>query len=151
MVYKVIVNKSKIKFSASHFLFEHFKCARLHGHNYYVSVEISASLNEKYFVVDFMELSSKLKDIVEPLDHYVLVPTKSEDIKIEKQENSVEVSTSNKKYVFPKEDVCFLPIPATTCELLAKYIHDKLKEFYTDKKITVIVGETKSSMASYED
>ncbi len=151
MVYKVIVNKSKIKFSASHFLLDHFKCARLHGHNYYVSVEISDSLNEKYFVVDFMELSSKLKDIVEPLDHYVLIPTKSEDIKIEKQENSVEVSTGNKRYVFPKEDVCLLPIPATTCELLAKYIHDKLKELYTDKKITVIVGETKSSMASYED
>jgi 6-pyruvoyltetrahydropterin/6-carboxytetrahydropterin synthase len=151
MGYKVIVNESKVKFSASHFLLEHFKCARLHGHNYYISVEISDGLDDKYFVVDFMELNKKLKEIVEPLDHYVLVPTESEDIKINEQGDSVEVVTSDKRYVFPKEDVCFLPIPATTAELLAKYIHDKLKELYSDKKIAVKVGETKSSMASYEE
>ena len=66
MGYKVIVNDSKVKFSASHFLKEHFKCSRLHGHNYYVSVEISDKLDDSYFVVDFMELNAKLKEIIEP-------------------------------------------------------------------------------------
>ena len=85
MGYKVIVNKSKIKFSASHFLLEHFKCARLHGHNYYISVEISDDLDEMYFVVDFMELNAKLKEIIEPFDHYILVPTESKNIKVNEQ------------------------------------------------------------------
>ncbi|MHA1500029.1 MAG: 6-carboxytetrahydropterin synthase, partial [Promethearchaeota archaeon] len=53
--------------------------------------------------------------------------------------------------VFPRSDVCFLPLAATTSELLAKYIYDKLKEIYRDKKIVVKVGESKSSMASYEE
>lgn len=150
MGYKVIVNESKVKFSACHFLKEHYKCSRLHGHNYYVSVEISDKLDKNFFVVDFMELSKDLKSIVEPMDHYILLPTKSEDIQIKEEGESVEVNTPDKRYVFPKTDVCFLPLPATTSELLAKYIHDKLKEIYKEKKIVVRVGESKSSMASYE-
>lgn len=151
MGFKVIVNESKVKFSACHFLKEHYKCSRLHGHNYYVSVEISADLDENYFVVDFMELTKILKEIVEPMDHYILIPTESEDIKIIEEQDSVEVRTPTKRYVFPRSDVCFLPLPATTSELLAKYIYDKLKEIYNDKKITVKVGESESSKASYDE
>jgi len=150
MTYKVIVNESKVKFSACHFLKEHYKCSRLHGHNYYVSVEISDKLDKNFFVVDFMELTKDLKSIVEPMDHYILLPTKSEEIKIKEEGESVEVNTPDKRYVFPKSDVCYLPLPATTSELLAKYIHDKLKEIYKEKKIVVRVGESKSSIASYE-
>lgn len=151
MGYKVIVNESKVKFSASHFLKEHFKCSRLHGHNYYVSVEVSDNLDENYFVVDFIDLNAKLKEIIEPMDHYVLIPTEAEEIKIKKDQDSVEITTPTKRYVFPLVDVCFLPLPATTSELLAKYIHDKLKELYKGKKIVVKVGESKSSIASYEE
>ncbi len=151
MVFKIVVHESKVKFSASHFLKEHFKCSRLHGHNYYVSVEISDSLDENYFVVDFMELTQKLKSIVEPLDHYVLIPTEAKEITVNKTEDSVEVLTPSKRYVFPISDVCFLPLPATTSELLAKFIHDELKKIYPNKKILVKVGESKSSLASYEE
>ncbi|MBN1802608.1 MAG: 6-carboxytetrahydropterin synthase [Candidatus Lokiarchaeota archaeon] len=151
MGYKVIVHESKVKFSASHFLKEHFKCSRLHGHNYYVSVEVSDDLDENYFVVDFMELTQKLKAIVEPLDHYVLIPTEAKEITVNRTEYSVEVLTPSKRYVFPLSDVCFLPLPATTSELLAKYIHDQLKIIYKNKKLLVKVGESKSSLASYEE
>ena len=151
MGFKVIINESKVKFSACHFLKEHFKCSRLHGHNFYVSVEISDSLDKNYFVVDFMELNEKLKLIVEPMDHYILIPTESKDIKIKEEQDLVEVFTLTKKYVFPRSDVSYLPIQATTSELLAKYIHDKLKEIYKEKKLVVRVGESKSSMASYEE
>lgn len=152
MGFKVIVNESNVKFSACHFLKEHFKCSRLHGHNYYVSVEIiSDKLDNNYFVVDFMELNEKLKEIVEPMDHNILIPTKSEDIKINEEKESIEVLTPTKKYVFPRSDVFFLPLRATTSELLAKYIHDKLKKIYINKKIEVKVGESKSSMASYSE
>ena len=151
MSFKVIVKETSAKFSACHFLKEHFKCSRLHGHNYYVSVEISDNLDKNFFVVDFMELNENLKKIIEPMDHYILVPTVSEDIKIKKSKDSVEINVKGKMYVFPISDVCFLPIPATTSELLAKYIHDKLKEIYKNKKITVKVGESRNSIASYEE
>jgi len=151
MSYKIIVNESKVKFSACHFLKEHPKCSRLHGHNYYVSVEVGGKLDENYFVIDFMELKKQLKAIVEPLDHYILIPTQAADIKIKEDDDSIEVKTPKKRYVFPKSDVSLLPLPATTSELLAKYIYDELKQIYSNKEIIVKVGESKSSMATYHE
>jgi len=114
-------------------------------------VEVGGKLDEKFFVIDFMELKKELKAIVEPLDHYILVPTQAADIKIKQKGDSIEVTTPKKRYVFPTSDVSLLPLPATTSELLAKYIHDKLKEIYSNKQILVKVGESKSSMATYHD
>ncbi|MFW9877919.1 MAG: 6-pyruvoyl tetrahydropterin synthase family protein, partial [Candidatus Thorarchaeota archaeon] len=138
-------------FSACHFLKEPDQCSRLHGHNYYVSVEISDKLDDNYFVVDFIELNRKLSEIISPLDHYILIPEQSKDLKIIEGEESVEIFTLGKRYLFPRSDVFFLPLPATTSELLAKYIHIQLKEIYQNKRIKVKVGESKSTMASYEE
>jgi len=151
MGFKVISKSPKAKFSACHFLKEPFKCSRLHGHNYYISVEISDKLGNNYFVVDFIELKKTLISIVKPLDHYLLIPTESDYLKINEKEESVEILTHNKRYVIPRTDICFLPLKATTSELLAKYIHDKLKEVYSSKKIVVKVEESKGSIALYEE
>jgi 6-pyruvoyltetrahydropterin/6-carboxytetrahydropterin synthase len=151
LAFKVYLNSSEIKFSASHFLKEPSQCSRLHGHNYYVSVEISDKLDEKYFVVDFIELNKTLKTIIEPMDHYILIPSQAADLKITEGDESVEVIANSKRYVFPRSDVFFLPLPATSSELLAKYIHDKVKEVYREKHIIVKVGESKNTMASYEE
>lgn len=151
MGFKIIVNENVVKFSACHFLAEHEKCSRLHGHNYYVSVEISDNLDENFFVVDFIDLKKVIQEIIEPLDHYILVPTESKQFQIKESEKSIEVITPKKRYLFPREDVCLLPLPATTSELLAKYIYDKLKERFSNKTIIVRVGESRSSVASYSE
>jgi 6-pyruvoyltetrahydropterin/6-carboxytetrahydropterin synthase len=151
MGFKVIVESTEAKFSATHFLKEPLQCTRLHGHNYYVSVEISDDLDENHFVVDFTDLKQKLNSIVKLMDHYVLIPTKSDEIEIKEEKDSIEIITSNKRYVFPREDILFLPLPATTSELLAKYIHNKLKEIYPKKKILVKIGESNSTMAAFEE
>lgn len=151
MSFRVVLNSSSIKFSACHFLKEPSQCSRLHGHNYYVSVEISHSLDENHFVVDFLELKEELASIVEPMDHYILIPTDSKDLQIKEDKESVEIITSNKRYIFPRDDILFLPLSATTSELMAKYIHSKLKEIYPDKKILIKVRESRSTMATYEE
>jgi 6-pyruvoyltetrahydropterin/6-carboxytetrahydropterin synthase len=151
MGFKVIVESTDAKFSASHFLKKPLQCTRLHGHNYYVSVEIRDNLDNNHFVVDFTDLKEKLNSIVKPMDHYVLIPTKSEELEIREAKEYVEIIASKKRYVLPREDVFFLPLEATTSELLAKYIHDKLKEIFSNKNIAVRVGESKSTMAVFED
>lgn len=151
MGFKVRLESADIKFSASHFLKEPYQCSRLHGHNYYVSVEISDNLDENHFVVDFIDLKEKLMSIVKPMDHYILIPTRSDELEIREEGDSIEIVVSNKRYVFPREDVFFLPLQATTSELLAKYIHGELKEIYGNKQISVRIGESKSTMAIYED
>ncbi len=151
MGYKVILNSSRTKFSACHFLKEPRKCSRLHGHNYYVSVELEAELDDNYFVEDFIQLKKNIREIIKPLDHSILIPEEAPYLKFKKDESSVEVLTSNKRYVFPLSEVIFLPIPASTSELLAKYIHTKVKEIYKDKKVTVKLEESKDTIAVYED
>ena len=152
MGFKVVVDNTELKFSACHFLKEPLKCSRIHGHNYYVSVEVGSDIDENYFVVDFIELKQIVKSVVEPLDHYVLIPKFSQNLKITKTEDSIEIITeSNKRYIFPKCDVKFLPLEATTSEMLAKYIHSKLKEMLPNKLITVRVEESKSTTAIFSD
>jgi 6-pyruvoyltetrahydropterin/6-carboxytetrahydropterin synthase len=151
MSFKAIIKETRIKFSASHFLKEPFQCSKLHGHNYYVSVEIEAPLDENYFVVDFIELKEEMKKIAEELDHSVLIPDLSADLIISETSDSIEIITNSKKrYLFPKTDIMRLPLPATTSELLAKYFHDRLKKIYADKRITVKLEESKSTVAVYK-
>lgn len=60
-------------FSASHQLFglpEDHQCARLHGHNYIVVVElVSDRLNDHGFVRDYLELAPLKRYIDDELDH----------------------------------------------------------------------------------
>ena len=147
-----IVKVNRIKFSASHFLKEPLKCSQLHGHNYYISVELSSALDENFFVVDFIDLKKKVKSVIKSLDHYILIPKNSKNILIKEVEDTVEIMTNtNKRYVFPKSDVTFLPLQATTSELLAQYLHGEIKKIYPDKLVKVILEESKSTMAIYEE
>ncbi|MER8956974.1 6-carboxytetrahydropterin synthase QueD [Mesorhizobium sp. M0833] len=60
-------------FSASHQLTSlppHHQCARLHGHNYIVEVELSANgLNDNGFVRDYHDLAPFKRYIDESFDH----------------------------------------------------------------------------------
>ena len=141
-----------IKFSASHFLKEPLKCSHLHGHNYYISVELSSALDENFFVTDFIDLKKKVKLVAKSLDHSILIPKKSKNIGIKDVDDVVEIITNtNKRFLFPKSDVTYLPLQATTSELLAQYIHGEIKKFFPDKHVKVILEESKSTMAIYEE
>ncbi|WP_371804766.1 6-pyruvoyl tetrahydropterin synthase family protein [Candidatus Lokiarchaeum ossiferum] len=153
MGYTVRVSDPRCKFSAAHFLYQHDKCSRLHGHNYSVNVEVSGDLNEHFFVVDFYILKQKLIEITSQLDHAVLIPAHSAEIHVEEQRtesgSQVQIKFNEKTYIFPKVDVRLLPIPATTAEVLAKYIYDQLCVVFTSYTLQVEVAESEGSIARY--
>ncbi len=155
MPYTVRISDPRCKFSASHFLYEHDKCSRLHGHNYAVNAEVSGELNENFFVVDFYELKSELFAIIEELDHAILIPSLSKNIVVEKFEkgnlNQIKVQFNGKYYEFPSQDVRLLPIQATTAELLSNLIHSKLKKKFQNFKLCIEVAESDGSIARYSE
>lgn len=52
---------------------EGHKCSRLHGHSYRFTVHVEGPLDAQYgWVLDFGDLKSVVKPIVEELDHYYL-------------------------------------------------------------------------------
>ncbi len=66
--------RTKTDFDAAHFLEGYEgKCKRMHGHLWVVEVfVIGETLDEIGFVMDFGDIKTALKAIINHLDHYVL-------------------------------------------------------------------------------
>ena len=121
--YRVRLNKDYLVFSSAHFItFAGSICERLHGHNYGLEIEIEGPLDENAYVVDFIALRDAAKEIVDLLDHHVLLPTKHQQIKVVVADNEVVATFEERRWVFPKEDCVLLDMPNTTAEMLARHI-----------------------------
>jgi 6-pyruvoyltetrahydropterin/6-carboxytetrahydropterin synthase len=118
--------KSNIRFSSAHIIPEYEKCGRLHGHTYAVHANIGGKPDKKGIIMDFSLLKETLREIVDELDHKILIPENNNAAKIEKVNDSVKVTSHGKNYVFPLNDCIFLPINSTSAENLASYILKKL-------------------------
>nr|MDO8109346.1 6-carboxytetrahydropterin synthase [Candidatus Sigynarchaeota archaeon] len=150
MSYKIIVDGIQHKFSSAHFIVGHDKCGRLHGHNFHVAVEFGGPLDPRYnFVVDFIDVKNAIKAEVDKLDHRILIPTASKDLVLKESKDNLDFTFSGKRYSVPRDDVCLLPLPAVTSELLAKHFHDVLSQRFKGFKIKVRIGETSSTFAEY--
>jgi len=124
--------KSNIRFSSAHIIPEYEKCGRLHGHTYALHLKITGKPDEKGIIIDFSYVKEILKKIVSKIDHKILIPEKSDAVKIEKEKNNIKISLLDKIYIFPKNDCIFLPINSTSAENLSKYI---LEKFLSDINI----------------
>jgi 6-pyruvoyltetrahydropterin/6-carboxytetrahydropterin synthase len=124
--YHVRVAKSEHVFSAGHFITYNGMCERLHGHNYRVSAEVYGPLDENHYVLDFLMLRHKLREITTELDHVMLLPTEHPHIKVVEQGDEVVAQFENRRWVFPRSDCRLLPVANTTAELLAAYIGQRL-------------------------
>lgn len=102
------------------------KCARLHGHNWVIEVEVTGEkLNELGILVDFKDVKRELKNILDRLDHRYI--------------NEIEP--------FDKIN--------PTAENLAKYIYDEfsINEIFNEdaKLLAVSVFESPKSSVRYSE
>lgn len=111
-----------IRFSSAHATLNLGKCERLHGHTYAIHAVVRGELESRRVVFDFVALTRALKAIADDLDHYVLVPTKNKELKVEVSADSVTIRAPDKTFVLPKGDCCLLPIPSSTAEDLVAYV-----------------------------
>ena len=128
--FRVSVTKDYLVFASAHFItFAGHRCEGLHGHNYRARVTVEGGLNtESWFVFDFVELKKIMKRLCDDIDHLVLLPTKSDRIRVVEEGESVSVSVDGKpRYVFPRKDCALLPIPNTTVEMLARLLSERLQ------------------------
>jgi len=116
---------TNIKFSACHFITEHFKCGRLHGHVYVIRMVLHGSRGENGMIMDFIDLKRALRDIAEEFDHRILLPGNSPRLMIEVGDE-IEVTTAGKRYVFPPEDVLILDAIESSAEEVARVILERV-------------------------
>lgn len=118
-----------VSFSAAHFIVHASgKSERLHGHNYRVSARLGGDRNEYGYVYDFVALREKIAELVEDLDHRLMLPRRSPSIQVAESDGEVEVTTAESRYLFPRSDVVLLPVENTTSENLAAWLVDRLAE-----------------------
>ena len=125
--FHVRISKDDLTFSAAHFItLGPDTCERLHGHNYRVTAEVHGALDENHYVVDFIAVHDLLREIVDELDHHVLLPADHPSVHVEGGGKEVEVTFGTRRWVFPRSDCRLLPIPNTTTELLARFVGRRL-------------------------
>jgi 6-pyruvoyltetrahydropterin/6-carboxytetrahydropterin synthase len=153
MMIEVDGGQTGITFSSCHFIPRHEKCSRLHGHSYSVRLRLEGEPDENGMVMDFVIIKKKLRSMVAEMDHKVLLPAASKIVKIEKKGGSVEVTSCDKRYVFPVEDVLLLDISTTTAEEMAKMMAEKILgdiDFpKTIKSVAVGLDEERGQTAWY--
>jgi len=124
--FHVRIAKAEHVFSAAHFITFNGTCERLHGHNYRVAAEIEGPLGANHLVIDFLLVREKLREIVNELDHYMLLPTRHPELRVEDDGREVRVAFGDRRWTFPTGDCRLLPVPNTTAELLAAHIGQRL-------------------------
>lgn len=154
--FKVTVSKDYLTFSSAHFItFSGHQCESLHGHNYRVGVSVEGDVDpECAFVVDFAILKDVVRELVKPLDHRVLLPSRSEKLAYREEGESLLVDyLGRRRFLFPRSDCALLPITNTTAEMLAEYlalnIRSRLERFANLAAIEVEVEESVGQSAFY--
>jgi 6-pyruvoyltetrahydropterin/6-carboxytetrahydropterin synthase len=127
--FRVSVTKDYLVFASAHFItFAGHRCEGLHGHNYRVRVVVEGALDQdSWFVFDFVALKKIMKRLCDEIDHFVLLPTTSDRIRVVEEGETVTVAVDGKpRYLFPRKDCALLPIPNTTVEMLAQMLTERL-------------------------
>ena len=127
--YSVVVSKDYLKFAAAHFIAYAGFREPLHGHNYQVTVRVEADLGPDGYVLDFGLVKRVAQALCEELDERVLLPARSECLRVTEVAGAVELTTeTGEGFRFPASDVRLLPIAHSSAEELAAYLLGRLRD-----------------------
>ena len=150
--------KQNFKFSVAHFLiFDDQRAEKLHGHNYYVKVDLAYSkellqTSETNFV-DFNLFKKTIKTHLDTWDEHVLLPRLHPDMKykISTDGKNYDVHFRDRYYSFPVSEVVWLDTTNTSVEAFSKILATNFLNFFAKHKIPkvrVVVEETRGQSAS---
>jgi 6-pyruvoyltetrahydropterin/6-carboxytetrahydropterin synthase len=117
---------SKITFSATHIIPGHYKCGRLHGHDYAINATIEGSIGAGGVIMDFISVKEFLRKVASELDHKVLIPMRDDGVK--EEGDAIYYSLTGKDYRFPREDCALLEVGVASAEELANFVLNRVME-----------------------
>jgi 6-pyruvoyltetrahydropterin/6-carboxytetrahydropterin synthase len=127
--FSVSIGKELLRFTAAHFIAFHGFREPLHGHTYQVQVTVSGPVEADGYVVDFLVLKKIAEEECAQLHFRTLLPGRSDCLTIEEKPETVQVYCEDSaRFLFPRQDVCLLPIVHTSSEEIAQYLVARLKE-----------------------
>lgn len=128
--WSIEIDKEYLKFAAAHFLiFPDGTTERLHGHNYRVYCRIGGALSEHGLVLDFKKVKPIIRELVDSLDEYWLIPDQHPELHWnDRGDGVIEVRYRELYYAAPKTDIVVLPIRNVSAEKLAMWVGRGLLE-----------------------
>jgi 6-pyruvoyl-tetrahydropterin synthase len=136
--FTVHVTKDYLKFNAAHFIaYKGFREA-LHGHNYRVSVDVEGALGAHGYVLDFGLVKRAARRVCERLDEKVLLPARSDCLRIREEGGQVIVAYDADEFRFPRADVVLVPIVHSSAEELAHYLVGELRRELRTEGVTAL-------------
>ena len=129
--FRVQVSKDYLVFASAHFItFRGHQCETLHGHNYRAGVAVEGAVDEEtMFVLDFSVLKQITRQLVDEVDHRVLLPKLNPKLTYREEGDRIAVDYfGTPTYVFPRADCALLPIPNSTAEMLAQYLGTRVRD-----------------------
>ena len=121
------ISKEYLHFAAAHFtLFNETERENLHGHNFHVTLDATATVHADGLTFDYNILKKALKEMCDRLDEQVLMPTLSPYLEIEQNNDYTYVVFNGERIPFLPRDLTLLPVRNITVEELAQYLLDEL-------------------------
>lgn len=121
------ISKEALKFSGAHFtIFSADDRERLHGHNFKVRAQVTAPVDDNGMCFNYQEIKSRLRDICNAVDEYMLLPGKSPHLNIEQVGLQYKVVFNQEEMFFVAADTKILDIRNTTVEEFSHYILGQL-------------------------
>lgn len=141
--HEIHVGGGDLVFCAAHFIaLEGGVSEHLHGHNYHLSITIRGDLREKGYVLDFVAVRERARELISHLDHRLLLPAEGPWFEIGHTDGAVTVEVGGRSYRFPEGDVVMLPVNNTTSENLATHLLDRLvEELGLDERAGVVEAD----------
>lgn len=127
--FSVAIGKELLRFTAAHFIaFRGFR-EPLHGHTYQAQVTVSGPVGPDGYVVDFLVLKKIAEEECARLHFRTLLPQQSDCLTIEEGTEEITIRCEDgTRFLFPRQDVCLLPIVHTSSEEIARYLLARLRE-----------------------
>ena len=123
------ISKEYLHFAAAHFtLFSPTERENLHGHNFQVTLDADAPMQDNGLTFDYNILKKAVKQLCDDLDEQVLMPTRSPYLEIDEQADYTYVVFNDERIPFLQRDLTLLPIRNITVEELAQYLLAQLLE-----------------------
>ncbi|KIG16372.1 Folate biosynthesis protein PTPS-III [Enhygromyxa salina] len=120
--------KEDMKFSAGHFtIYDASHRERLHGHNFRVSVAFTSVVAEDGLAFDYGVYKSKIRELCQAWNEYMLIPTQSPHLRIESDERHVFCLFADERIPFLAKDVLLLPVSNVTLEELSRLMLERVK------------------------
>lgn len=117
------ISKEDIKFSAAHFtLFSATERERLHGHNFAVHLAVTAPVGDDGICFSYKEVKTRLRELCNSLDEYMVLPTLSPHLRIEEEGLFYIAVFNSERIPFLKAETLLLPMRNSTVEEFARYL-----------------------------